>query len=218
MILKYIDESTLYEIEFKKISKNIVEIIGEFQIKTTGFTISRKDYDDNWDYSTFTTIYRELDNGCQFSNNGSVYIEPDVIEPKEPTEEELKVMLESNKSAKIIESKTLLASFLEEHPLTSNCHGGIDAQYSVTAEKQSLMANKYLTYTIAKESGVENPVLTWNATGQECEVWTEEEFVTLVLQISDYVKPFVSLQQSYEVQIRNCETQEELDNIVIIYK
>ena len=81
MILKYIDESTLYEIEFKKISKNAVAIIGEFPIKTTGFTLSRKDYNDNWDYHTFTTIYRELDNGCQFSNDGSVYVEPEIIEP-----------------------------------------------------------------------------------------------------------------------------------------
>jgi len=80
MVLKYIDESTLYEIEFKKLSKNIVEIIGEFPTKTTGFTLSRKDHNDNWDYNAFTTIYRELDNGCQFSNDGSVYCAPEIIE------------------------------------------------------------------------------------------------------------------------------------------
>ena len=79
------------------------------------------------------------------------------------------------------------------------------------------MANNYLTYTIAKESGVENPVLTWNASGCECEVWTEEEYITLVLLIAEYVKPLVALQQSYEVQINACKTQEELDKIVIVY-
>lgn len=131
-------------------------------------------------------------------------------------EEELQAILEANKTNKIEESKVLLAEYLETHPLTSNCHGGVEAQYSVTAEKQSLMASNYLTYTIAKQSGLDAE-LTWNATGEECEVWTEEEFVVLVLQIGAYVKPLVSLQQSYEVQIRNCATQEELDDITISY-
>jgi hypothetical protein len=78
------------------------------------------------------------------------------------------------------------------------------------------MASNYLTYSIAKSSGL-NPKLTWNASGQECEEWTEEEYVTLVLQISEYIKPLVFLQQSYEVQIKNCSTLEELEAINISY-
>ena len=134
-----------------------------------------------------------------------------------PTEEELKARFEENKLNKISESKVLLANYLERHPLVSNCHNNTEATYTVTSEKQALMANNYLTYTIAKESGVESPLLTWNAAGCECEVWTEEEYITLVLQIAEYVKPLVSLQQSYEVQINACETQEELDSISIVY-
>lgn len=216
MVLKYLNDENKYEIEFKKISKNIVEIVGDFPPQQSGFTLSRIDQNDNWDYSSYTTIYRELDNGVQFSNDGSVYVEPEIIKPKEPTEEELQAIFKSNKERKIIESKQLLAEYLELHPLISKCHNNIEAQYSVTAEKQSLMANNYLTYTIAKQSGLD-ATLTWNATGQECEIWTEEEFVTLVLQISEYVKPLVALQQSYEVQINKCESQEELDAIEIAY-
>lgn len=134
-----------------------------------------------------------------------------------PTEEELMTTFNIKKEEKINESKTLLADYLERHPLVSNCHGNKEATYTVTTEKQTLMASNYLTYTIAKESGVKNPVLTWNATGEECEVWTETEYVTLVLQIAEYVKPLVSLQQSYEVQIKACKTQEDLDSIVIVY-
>lgn len=109
-----------------------------------------------------------------------------------------------------------VALYLESHPLISNCHGGIEAEYTVTSEKQALMSSNYLTYTIAKASGLEAK-LTWNASGCECEEWTEEEYVTLVLQISEYVKPLVSLQQSYEVAINNCTSQEELDAIEIVY-
>ena len=217
MVLKYLNDENKYEIEFKKISKNIVEIVGDFPPQQSGFTLSRIDQNDNWDYSSYTTIYRELDNGVQFSNDGSVYVEPEIVEPKEPTEEELQAIFESNKGNKIAQSKQLLAEYLGTHPLISNCHNNIEAQYTVTAEKQSLMASNYLTYTIAKQSGLD-ATLTWNATGQECEIWTEEEFVTLVLQISEYVKPLIALQQSYEVQINKCESQEELDNIIIGYE
>ena len=86
MILKYQNEETTYDVEFKKISKNIVEIKGDFPIKDVGFTLSRPDMNDGWAYSSYTTIYKELDNGVQFSNDGSVYVEPVI---PTPTAEEL---------------------------------------------------------------------------------------------------------------------------------
>lgn len=131
-------------------------------------------------------------------------------------QEEAKITFETNRENKVNKSKLLLSAYLESHPLVSDCHGGVEAEYNVTSEKQSLMASNYLTYTIAKTSGMDVK-LTWNASGCECEEWTEEEYVTLVLQISEYVKPLVSLQQSYEVEIRKCTTQEELDAIEITY-
>ena len=131
-------------------------------------------------------------------------------------EETVRVTFENNKTSKIEESKILLATYLENHPLISTCHAGVEATYNVTAEKQNLMTSHYATYTIEKNLGL-NPVLKWNSTGEECEEWTEGEFIQLVLQIKAYVEPLVSLQQSYEVQIRNCTTQEELDTISIVY-
>lgn len=216
--LKYIGSEEMYQVSFKSNGNNVVTITGDFPIKKTGFNLylpGKKDI--LGDYSSFVTLYREIDGGAMFSNDGSVYVEPEIVEPLPPTEEELAAIFETSKVAKVNESKVLLADYLERHPLVSDCHGGVEATYTVTSDKQALMANNYLTYTIAKESGVENPVLTWNAAGCECEVWTEEEYVTLVLQIAEYVKPLVALQQSYEVQINACETQEELDAIVIVY-
>ena len=133
-----------------------------------------------------------------------------------PTEEELRIAFEGAKEIKINESKLLLEEYLINNPLVSSCHGDVEAKYTITSEKQSLMASNYLNYTIAKGVGIE-PILTWNSAGSECEVWTEQEYVTLILQIGEYVKPLVSLQQSYEVQIRSCTTQEELDEIEIVY-
>lgn len=96
--MNYIGDSTIYPIEFNAISNNIVELKGDFPVLTDGFTLSRPDYDDNWDYSTYTTVYYEIDGGAQFSNDGSIYTPPEPtpepegpdLEPYEPTLEEIK--------------------------------------------------------------------------------------------------------------------------------
>ena len=98
MILKYKNEETTYDVEFKKISKNIVEIKGNFPIKDVGFTLSRPGMNDNWDYSEFITVYNEVDSGAQFSNDGSVYVVPVVLVP---TDEELAEREERERAASI---------------------------------------------------------------------------------------------------------------------
>lgn len=98
MQLKYLNEETNYKIDFDKISNNVVEITGDFPIKTDGFTLSRETHEDNWDYSAYTTIYREVEDGVQFSNDGSVWVEP-IIEI--PTEEELALMEENQRIANL---------------------------------------------------------------------------------------------------------------------
>lgn len=221
IILKYSGEKTAYDVALKRISRNIVQITGDFPVKNKGFVCYRdEDPDDIWDYKNFKTVYRTLDGGVQFSNDGSVYVappEPDPIpdpEPYVPTPEELAALFEQNKKDKVLLSKALLAAYLEEHPITSSARGGVEGVYSVTSEKQSLMLSQYTTYKIEK-SVDPDAKLRWNESGKSCQDWTEEEFLQLVLEIKAYVYPLVSYQQTLEEQINVCSTQEELDSIVI---
>lgn len=120
--------------------------------------------------------------------------------------------LEDYKAAKIAESKGVLAEFLEEHPLTYTDGN----QYSVTAEKQSLLTSALARYQIAVAAG-QTPALKWNATGQECTEWTYENLAALALSIAAYVEPLVAQQQAIEVQIRSCETIEAVKAVNISY-
>lgn len=222
--LKYLNSTTSYEVDFFCVSENIIELHGNFPVENLGFTLSRPNQNDNWDYSDFTTVYRTLDNGAQFSNDESVYTESDVtpeipnisFEPYDPTPEELESMFYKNKVNKIALSKTLLAEYLENNPLHSTAHGGVEGIYSVTGEKQNLMMTNYATYQIEKTVDP-NTKLKWNETGKSCIEWTEQEFLQLVLEIKAYVSPLVSYQQQLEEQIMNCTNQEELDGIIINY-
>lgn len=95
LFLKYLNEDKEYPIFFTTINKKVVQITGDFPVKTSGFTLSREGKEDNWNYSAYTTVYRRVDGGTQFSNDGSVYVEPEPIpepEPYVPTLEEVQEM------------------------------------------------------------------------------------------------------------------------------
>ena len=136
--------------------------------------------------------------------NGSFLLNPDYVPPSAD--------ISAEKLAKIEESKTKLAEWLEDNPLLYS-----DGKYySVTEEKQSLLNSNIASYERAKALGIDYP-LKWNSTGEECTEWTYESLVTLSLTIAAYVAPKVSKQQSIEIAIKSCETVEELDKVVISY-
>lgn len=74
--LKYINDSAIYQVEFSKISDNVCQIKGDIPIKTNGFKLSRMGESDDWSYEAYNTVYRKIEGGAQFSNDGSVYVEP----------------------------------------------------------------------------------------------------------------------------------------------
>lgn len=118
---------------------------------------------------------------------------------------------------KIDLSKRELKNFISSHPIVSTAHGGVEGTYSVTEEKQTLMSNQYISYQAEKTM---NPdaVLTWNETGKACEVWTEEEFLQLVIEIKHHIYPLVAHQQKIEEEINAAKTLDEINAIVIDYE
>ncbi len=122
------------------------------------------------------------------------------------------VDIDDVKADKIVESKDRLAEWLENNPMTYTD----GKQYSVTAEKQSLLNGNLASYERAKTVGVEYP-LKWNSTGSECTLWDYTDLLTLSLTIAGYVAPKVSKQQEIELQIKACKTVDEVNEIVINY-
>lgn len=159
------------------------------------------------DEEEYISLRKLLDEGEQPEES-----EPEP-EPEPETDEET---LAWAKKKKIELSKTKLAEYLEQNPIVSTAHGGVEGTYSVTEEKQQLMALNYSTYQIKKAAGLEAE-LTWNETGEACEVWTEAEYDQLIIEIEAYVKPLVSAQQTYEKQIQSATTLKEVDDIEITY-
>ena len=121
-------------------------------------------------------------------------------------------LLNSAKKNKIALSNSLLEDFLASHPIT-----WVDGQkYSVTEEKQSLLTSNIALYQLSVQAGTPRE-LKWNTTGDVCTVWTIENLSALALAIGDYVQPYVTYQQTVEVQIKQCSTVEQVEAIVIDY-
>lgn len=76
--LNYIGDQENYSVSFRNINKNIVEVVGDLPPKETGFILTRigNPYAFKGDYSEFKTIYREVEGGFQYSNDGSIYVKP----------------------------------------------------------------------------------------------------------------------------------------------
>lgn len=122
------------------------------------------------------------------------------------------VELQNAKDEKIAKSKSDLAVFLAENPLTWTDGN----QYSVTSEKQQQLTSKIAVAQMAQQAG-QPYTLTWNTTGDVCQEWTLENLVALAFAIDAYVTPLVSYQQEKEVEIKNCETVEDVNAIEIDY-
>ena len=121
--------------------------------------------------------------------------------------------LEECKEEKIALSKLMLSEWLANNPMLYSDGN----YYSVTEEKQSLLNSNLASYERATAAGIPYP-LKWNSTGAECAEWEYADLIALSLSIAAYVAPRVSIQQALEVQIRACETKEEVDGVVISYE
>lgn len=141
-----------------------------------------------------------------FDDDGNI---SDVVatEPVVTTEE-----IEAHKTKRIQESKILLAKWLNDNPILYT-----DGKYySVTEEKQALLNGNLASYERATKAGIEYS-LKWNSTGEECIEWSYDDLLALSLSIAAYVAPKVTKQQNIELDIKACETMDEINTILIDY-
>lgn len=109
--IKFNGASAMNDVSFARINNHVVELGGITDAPTTGFTTWRMDgVTQLGDFGGYTTIYRTLDNAVQISNDGSVYVEPEVPdtppgEPQPTQEERIKALEDQN--------ETLLQCILE---------------------------------------------------------------------------------------------------------
>ena len=85
--IKFNGATAMNDVSFARINNHVVELGGIADAPITGFTTWRMDgVTQLGDFGGYTTVYRVLDNAVQLSDDGSVYVEPEVPDTPEPVE------------------------------------------------------------------------------------------------------------------------------------
>ena len=77
--IKFNNSDNFHEVEFSR-NGNIVSLKGTTE-NNSGFKTYRMSGEQLGDFSDYTTTYRLLDDEVQYSNDGSVWVEPTPCEP-----------------------------------------------------------------------------------------------------------------------------------------
>ena len=91
--VKYNEEEAIHEVSFRRINENVVSLKGINAVNMNGFKTYRSNGEQLGDFSEYKTIYRQLDDEIQYSNNNETYVEPDPFVPREPSQDEIKQAL-----------------------------------------------------------------------------------------------------------------------------
>lgn len=202
--LKYNGDTEQYEVSFRIVNKNIVELQGDFPAKTNGFMLSRDGKEWNGDYSDYTTIYRQIDGGAQFSNNGTVYVPPEPVpepEPYVPTLEEVQ-------EAKVSEMENIKQQLI--------CAGfnvvltdGTTEHFTLTIEEQielSALQQKV-------KDGV--PQLPWHIEdeGEHCRYYKNEDMALIVDAAFAHKSWHRTYFQDLRIYIRSLDSREAVEAV-----
>lgn len=120
--------------------------------------------------------------------------------------------LEEKKAEIITNSKKELQNYLQDNPLEWKNK----KLYSITLEKQQLLQIQLVLYSQAKLNNL-NYKLMWNAHGEVLEEWKYEDLLELSLKINEKVQPLVQYQQLKEIEVKNCQSIDDLNKIIINY-
>lgn len=170
LILRYYGETEKHLVNFAQVSDHVVQVTGsDLPVKISGFSLSREDRDDdNWDYTGYTTVYRLIDNGVQYSDDESVYVPP---KPPAPPEPPAPPTLEEVQQAKIAELSYMCNSAIvtgvdvEIGEETEHFSYGMEDQNNIKELFDSAVASKMGMY--------------YHSDGATCKLYTAEQIISI---------------------------------------
>ena len=204
--LNYLNNEEVYPIDFRTVSPNVIEVKGDFPVQSGGFQISRVEVpDDVWDYSEYTTVYREIEGGVQFSNDGSVYVEPEPTpepEPHVPTLEEVQ-------ERKVIEMNNAQQAIITQGIDVTLTDGTIENFTLADHDQTSLMG---LQTQVAQ--GAEQ--IPWHTSDQSehCKFYSNADMALITTAAMSYVTWHVTYFRDLRIYIRSLQTKEDVEAVV----
>lgn len=178
--LKYIGSKITYEVEFSRISPHVVQVLGKLPFKDKGFNLSRPEKNDPWDYPAYTTLYREVEGGLQFSDDESVYVAPPTPEPV-PEPEPYLPTLEEIKVTKKQEMENMKQAAMEAGVNVTLTDGS--TEHFTLAEKEQRLLMALQTNVVAGDEKI--PWHTSDET-EHCKYYSNADMNLIITAASEY--------------------------------
>ncbi len=201
---KYKNDKTKYKVEFSRISAHVVQLLGEFPIDGKGFVLSREEKEDGWDYSGYTTVYRKVEGGVQFSDDGSVYVAP--VQPPEP--EPYVPTLEEVQEEKINEMNAAQQAIIQQG-IDITLTDGTTEHFTLTDQDQTSLMGLQTKVVQGAEQ------IPWHTSDQSehCKYYTNADMALIVEQAMQFVTFHVTYFRDLRIYIRSLSDKEEIEAV-----
>ena len=202
----YIGLEDIYNVEFSRISPNVVQVLGDLPFSDAGFTLSRPEKNDPRDYPEYTTLYREIEGGLQFSNNGSVYVEP--IRPDPVPEEPYIPTLEEVKAVKIAEMETFKEAAMAAGINVTLADGSTE-HFSLADKEQKLLMALQANVIAGDEK------IPWHVSDetQHCKYYSNTNMKSIITAASTYGTYHETYIRDIRIYINSLEDKKTVETV-----
>ncbi len=205
--LTYLGEAVSYPVLFDAISGHVVQIKGAFPVRQSGFVLNRigRD-DDNWDYSGYTTVYRIIEGGVQFSDDSSIYVAPPEPEPV-PEPEPYEPTLQEIKDAKKQEIRFAYQE-IKAAGVDVELSGGTE-RFPLSDEEVALLFGKQ--FELASGS---SDTVSYQDSANRCKFYSRADMQTIIQEAFKFVSYQTTYRNSLWEWVDECSTKEEVEGII----
>lgn len=202
--LKYLKSKTTYPVEFSRVSANVVQILGNLPFEDKGFNLSREGKNDPWNYKDYTTLYREIEGGLQFSDDGSVYVEP--VKPDPVPDEPYVPTLEEVKAAK---KQEIYAMY------NADVAAGVDVELSTGTQHFPLQAEdrEFLMGKQLELAGTDAEIVSYQDSDNHCMLLSREDMQKIINTALTYVNVKTTYRNNLCEWVDQCSTKEDVEQI-----
>ncbi len=208
LTMRYKGDTAVYRVSFNQISDNLVQIRGDMPIKTDGFVLSREGKNDDWDYTGYTTVYRETDDGVIFSADGTVYTAPVPLPPPDPVEPYVPT-LDELKEAKVSEMHAVQQSVIQS---------GIDVTLTDGTTEHFTLTDQDQTRLMGLQTQVAQGIakIPWHTSDQSehCKYYSNADMALIVAAAMQYVTYHVTYVGDLSIYIRSLKGKEDVNSVV----
>lgn len=205
--LVYVGEKdNKYVVDFEQVNDHVVQITGDFPVKGNGFTLSRIDFEDGWDYTEFRTVYRNIEGGVQFSNDGSVYVipTPDLVPDPEPVQ----ITIEEAIEMKVEEMNMEQQMFIQNGIDVTLTDGSVE-HFTLSDQDQTSLMGLQVQVT----QGVAS--IPWHTSDQSvhCKYYSNADMTLIVTAAMQFVTYHVTYFRDLRIYIRSLKSKDKVEAV-----